>query len=349
MAVSMRLFVSEGWVPCPNRGMTQLDTCLFCEHLEEVELDGSSPAIVCAPPARSRQLGTTHHKNGNGNSSKKFASNSTSNSTASRVLKPKIDESTKDLLRLTSLRYPDWGVGRLTRAMRNEGRLISSRQVGHFLNSEGLALRENRLFRLEQKVVSGEIQPDAHQIEVLELADPCFKEWTTYGERPGQRLIQTTLPVYQGGRGTAIYAQIVMDSYSSYTFGMLHAGTHPLTGIMILQYFAFPFFRNHGYRVERISTPPLPVYANVGSQSYAAFLADLDLEYTLLTRESEYVKKFTNLFWKAWSSQLPKPSRVNLESLQFNLDEALENYNHHTALPGFPNLGSTAQSRIERV
>lgn len=338
MAEAVLLFVSEGLVPCPNRGLTKLDTCLFCGHLEGVDLDSIAPSLTCTPPPVQKSQVVRRNVRKPPLRSK-------------TPTQAKIDHPTRERLLDITLRYPEWGIGRITTWLRNQGVCISTRQISHFLHNEGLSRREKRLLRLEQRVVLGGLTPDQHQREVLEQMDSCFKEWTLSGNWPGQRLIQAVLPLYQGGRGTSVYAHIVIDTYSSYAFGLLHANPHPLAGIMLLQYSVLPFFRNQGLQVQglqvqRITTPETPIFVSKGAPSYASFLRDFGLEQVVLHRESEYIKRFNRVFWKAWSTGVRTPSRLHLDLLQQRLDSGLQHYNHNVSLPGFPNLEYTASRRI---
>lgn len=343
MAGVARLYVSQGFVPCPNRGSTKLDTCLFCDYLKEVDLDGASPSITCVPPQQDRQQGSvkepTHLAGQNSLHQTRRKSPSEPRS--------KLGDATQELLTELSMKNPDWGIGRLARALRSQGILVSSRQVGHFLGQAGLSLREHRLARLEELVVAGEVYPDERQIELLKQTDGCFHEWATCGKSPGQRLIQVSLPVYKGSGDTSINALVTIDTYSSRTFALLHGGTHPVNGALLLQYYVIPFYLQYGLNVQVVATFPSTSREKVQAASYTAFLTNLGVAHEMLTQESEYVKRFVRLFWNQWLRGLPKPSQANLSRLQEQLSTAIEQYNEYRPLPGFPNLGCTTSCRIQ--
>lgn len=333
MPVVSHLWVTRGRVQCPNRGTTKLNICLFCEHLTGLDLDNLDPSITCVPPVKPTQ----------GSKNPRPHRPTPPRPCATPVLTM---TDTQQHLASISFEHPEWGVARLTRALNDRGQIISPRQVTQFLGHSGLSLRYNRLCKLEEMVVTGEVHPTEHQQKLLEKFDTYFHEWARYGKWPGQKLIHTCLPVYRGQDGLSVNAQIVIDRYSSRTFALLHVGHPAVNAVLLLNGYVLPYFSQRGLRVEEISTPIVPLYQDSQTPSYRSFVNDLGIEQVLLSEESHYILRFQREFWHAWVTPVRERARIQLDQLQTELKSSLERFNRRHPIPGFPNLGRSSQCRI---
>ncbi|WDL95938.1 hypothetical protein [Alicyclobacillus sp. ALC3] len=335
--MEVQLYVSDGHIPCPNRGNINLDICLFCEHLTEVELDAANPFIRCTPPTVSAIAKTEpeplRYR------PKKSAHAKTLGNCEMQVL----NELVSDISRL----HPEWGVRRIKKSLESENVYASTRKISLVMEREGLLFQRNRMNRLMSLAMTEQVELTEHQVEVLELHDACFRERGLTGSYPGQHVIQASLQVDRERVGRPIMSQVVIDTYSGYTFANVHCDKPVLHAISVLQHYVLPFFKERHLRTEEITTAQIHPCKSGSDHSYTEYLCDLGIRHNSLEHEPALVQRFVQEFWKPWSRQLRVTDQGELRNLQSQLVKSLRRFNESASLPGFPNLGQSPRQRID--
>ena len=355
MVTEAHLYVTNGLIPCPNRGNIALDFCLFCAHLTAVDLDGSHPSIYCVPPLQPAG-GTPIQARHIAPPPQKVCE------LDDEGKRDPQDAALRERIVSASMEHPEWGVAHLTKCLQSEGVLVSARKVNRVFAEEGLSQQSDRVVRLEQQVLAGAIHPDDHQVQRIQQWDACFEERAQAGRWPGERLIHASLETGCSLDANVLRAEVVIDTYSSYTFVLLRSGDPRLSAAILLQYYVLPFFADLGHKVDRPfptrtlaslrespNSTASPLKAAAALQSYEAFLRQSSIHLEGLTAQSGYVTRFIREFWKAWAIKLPRTLHTpeQLRMLENRLTRDLAAFNSGHALPGFPNMGQTAIERLE--
>ena len=252
-----------------------------------------------------------------------------------------------------SLQHPAWGCDRLSDLLKLEGVSVSSPTVQSILIKHQMGSRYERLLKLEEKHLQEGIELSAEQVKLIEKANPAFAERHVESSKPGELLCQDLFYVGQLKGVGKVYLDAVVDTYSSYAFGFLHAGKLPEASVAALHNDVLPFYQQRGLKVEAVLTDNGREYCGREGHPYELYLALSDIEH----RRTRVRHPFTNgfvershrtvldeFFRAAFRSKL-YPS---VEELQADLDRWLEHYNRERPHQGYRNLGQRPIDRIER-
>jgi len=127
-----------------------------------------------------------------------------------------------------SLEHPAWGCDRLSAHLKLEGVSISGPTIQRILNKNDLRTRYDRWLRLEAEAAEEGFALTEEQLTFLERHNPQVKERHVESSRPGELLCQDTFYVGRLKGVGKVYLHAIVDSYSSYAFGLckISAPTH---------------------------------------------------------------------------------------------------------------------------
>ncbi|QQE77576.1 hypothetical protein [Alicyclobacillus sp. SO9] len=343
MASIAQLYVSNHRIDCPNRGNIDLDICLFCENLIDVSLDNVQPFIRCTPPVqanaeraqgRNRERKRTARRN-------KLKSGESSNTPGSDFKK---NIHTINKVISTSLRHPEWGISRVTETVQQQGTVVSRRKVGEIFKDQNMVYKEDRLRRLLVLAANDELELDAHQTELLNRHDLCFRDKHFVGDFPGHRLIQTSVAVPAKSIKAPLYADIVIDTYSGYTFGHIDMSPSRSSHVLLLQQSVFPFVSKLTAYPGQVFTPSSSIFSH---RQFTEYLSNLRIEQAFFTETPGLVHQFWRAFLQPWVKAVPAYELIRGTNLQSHFQRDLDDFNHTYPLPGFPNAKRSPQTRID--
>lgn len=251
-----------------------------------------------------------------------------------------------------SLEHPSWGCHRISHHLKLTGNYVSGPTVQRILHKNGLSTMYDRLFRLEEQAASQPLKLSAEQMAMIEKANPCVRERHIESSRPGELLAQDTFYVGHLKGVGKVYMNVVVDTYGSYAFALLHTGKLPEFGVALLHNDVLPFYEERGLKVNAVLTDNGSEFCGKQDHLYELYLALNDIEH----RRTKVRKPQTNGFVERFNrTALDEFFRVafrqkfyeNVESLQADLDAWLHNYNYMRPHRGYRNMGRRPHETID--
>jgi Integrase core domain. len=249
-----------------------------------------------------------------------------------------------DAIIISSLEHPGWGCVRLEQALKSQGISVSSPTIQKILIQHHMGNKNERLWKIEEKALTGEVNLNQEQIALIEKFNPCFRERFNESSRPGEILAQDFMLVgFLNGIGK-IYLQSVVDTYNSFAFGFLHTGKFPDNAVAILHNDVLPFFQQYRIRVNTIATNNNRQYSGTENHHYELYLLLNDIGHRKSPvhdgRSNGFNQRFNRIalnefFKKAFQ----KKSYDSIEKLQVDFDQWLLSYNNERPHNGYRNMG----------
>jgi transposase InsO family protein len=249
-----------------------------------------------------------------------------------------------------SLTHPAWGCIRLSRALKELGISISPPTVQSVLNKNNLRYKHERAMRLEEKMAGERQRLTAEQLRTIETNNPCFRERESESVRPGELLVQDTFFIgdYQGiGK---LYLQMVIDTYNSYAFCLIHVGKSSDYAVALLHNEVIPFYESRGLRVEAILTDNGLEYCGKGRHHFELYLMLNDIVHRRLrlrqAQTNGFIQRFRNTVLREFFLKKSRNHPDELPALQRELGSWLEDYNRRSALRGYRNFGKPPEQML---
>ena len=258
-----------------------------------------------------------------------------------------------------SLMHPFWDFYKLSNVLKLEGISISSLTVHSILSKHKMGNISDRLKRIEEdnlkRTMEENLQPTIdltpEKLTKIENAKANYQKKYFESSHPGRALTQDTFLVGSLDGIGQIYCYVVIDTYSSYAFGFLHASKQPKIAVAFLNNVVLPFFQDLDLAVETIFTDNGREFRGNKSHGYEIFLSLKGIQHprpkARYSKPNGYLKRFKliimdDFFQNAFRTKIFKP----LELLQKDLDLWIEHYNTKRPEPKIPNLG---RSPIETI
>jgi transposase InsO family protein len=156
--------------------------------------------------------------------------------------------------------------------------------------------------------------------------------------------IETAHPGYLGSQDTfyvgtpkgvgRLYQQTFVDTYSKVAFAKLYTPKTPITSADLLNDRVLPFFAEHSIPMLRILTDRGTGFCGkVEQHDYQLYLAMNDIGHTKTKAASPQTNGICERFHKTilqefYQITFRKKLYLNMESLQIDLDEWMQSYNH---------------------
>ncbi len=245
-----------------------------------------------------------------------------------------------------SIEHPAWGCVRLSTHLKNQGLTISSPTIQKILIQNEMGNKNARLWKLEEKVLQGEIQLTEEQMIRIEKFNPCFRERKNPAHYPAELLAQDTMMVGSLKGLGKVYLQSVVDTYNSFAFGFLHPGRLPDCAVAILHNDVLPFYKGQNISIKAIITNNGRQYCGSQKHHYELYLLLNDIEHRTAiihgTHNNGFVERFKQTVIKEFFQKaLFKKAYDSLEKMQSDFDEWLHYYNYERCHHGYPNMGKT--------
>lgn len=248
-----------------------------------------------------------------------------------------------------SLEHPGWGCVRLSDMLKSQGILISSPTIQKILIKNDMGNKNERLWKLEEMILAGEVQPSEEQITRIENFNPCFRERFNVSNRPAEILAQDTILVGSLNGIGKIYLQSAIDTYSSFSFSFLHPGKLPDCAVALLHNDVLPFYNQCNLQIKVIVTSNGRQYCGTEKHHYELYLMLNEIEH----RRTELHDKFTNGFAERFHrialdeffrKSLQSKTYDSIEMLQSDFEKWLHYYNYERPHHGYRNMGKNPYS-----
>ncbi|HYH02761.1 MAG TPA: DDE-type integrase/transposase/recombinase [Bacillota bacterium] len=251
-----------------------------------------------------------------------------------------------------SLEHPGWGCIKISQALKEAGKSISSPTVQSILNKNNLRDRVARITRLEEQFLRQEVELSPEQMRMIEKINPCFRERFHESLHPGELLVQDTFYIGEFKKAGKAYLQVVVDTYNSYAFCLLHKGKHSDYAVALLHNEVFPFYKRHGLEVKQVLTDNGREYCGKERHHYTLYMMLNDIEHQRLPlrecQKNGFMQRFRRSIQKEFfNPQLRKGKTQEITLIQQELVKWLDEYNHHRGLRGYPNLGKSPEQMLE--
>lgn len=247
---------------------------------------------------------------------------------------------------LLSIEHPGWGCVRLSNQLKGQGLVISSPTIQKILIKNEMGNKNERLWKLEEKALSGKIQLSEEQITKIEKFNPCFRERTNPTSGPAQLLAQDTIMVGSLSGIGKVYLQSVVDTYNSFAFGFLHPGRLPDCAVAALHNDVLPFYHGQNIQIKAIVTNNGRQYCGTEKHHYELYLILNEIEHQTTVIHNSlnngFIERFHQIvFSEFFQKILLKKAYDSIEKLQSDFDGWLYYYNFERPHHGYRNMGKT--------
>jgi len=269
-------------------------------------------------------------------------------------IKNRTDETTEAAVVAYAVEQPAHGQVRASNELRKRGVFISPSGVRCVWLRHHLARFKDRLKALEDQMAKENLILTESQIQALERKK---QDDIAAGE------IETAHPGYLGSQDTfyvgtlkgvgRIYQQTFIDTYAKVGFAKLYTTKTPITAADLLNDKVLPFYEKHELPLLRILTDRGTEYCGKAeTHDYQLYLAINDIEHTKTKAKSPQTNGICERFHKTMLQefyQVTFREKIyrDLETLQFDLDLWLEEYNHERTHQGKMCCGRTPMDTLE--
>ncbi len=248
------------------------------------------------------------------------------------------------------LEHPGWGCIRISEHLKKYNVKISSPTVQNILIKSRLGTKTERLIALEEKHAADFAVLSNEQLQLLEAANPCLRERHSESDRPGEVLAQDTLFLKAFKSFGKLYLHIVVDTYSSYAFGLIHASKVPDCAVALLHNDVLPFFRSYQLPVHAIITNKNREYYGGSRHHYQLYLALNEIEHRIIQsgsyRTNGFIERFEDIALSEFFNQ-PSPMPQSIAELQEEFERWLHHYNTARPHNRYRNMGAIPLQRID--
>jgi transposase InsO family protein len=250
-----------------------------------------------------------------------------------------------------SMEHPGWGCIRLSRALREQGIMISPPTVQSILNKNNLRDQTERTLQLEERAAREKRGLSAEQIAMIEKVNPCFRERVNETRLPGEMLVQDTFFVGRLKEVGKLYLQMAVDTYNNYAFCLLHIGKFSDYAVALLYHQVLAFYREHGLSVSSILTDNGREYCGKEQHHFELYLRLNEIEHRCLAKQQAQTNGFIQRFRHAvlhefFMPRLTDNNSDDLKSIQTALADWLLEYNTKKPLRGYRNFGKTPKAML---
>lgn len=252
-----------------------------------------------------------------------------------------------------SLLNPARGCNYLSDQLRREGILISYPTVQNILNRNGLGKRYDRWLELERQAHEAYLVPTAAQLKFLTKQNPQWRERKQHvqSSMPGEVLCQDTSSLGNWG-GERLILHAVVDTYSSYAFGLIWPSKQPEAAAGLLHTDVLPFYAGRDLPVGTILTDNGTEFCGTSEHPFEFYLQLNEIEHRRTKVRSPQTNGFVERFIRTVKEEFFEQARRtklydSLDELQADLADWLVFYNTDRAHQGYRNMGRTPLETID--
>jgi transposase InsO family protein len=248
--------------------------------------------------------------------------------------------------------HPAWGCNRVSDWLMLQGVSISPPTVQKLWNERNLGSRLDRWLALEKHVAETPLALTAEQVQFLEKNNPQWRERHVESSRPGELLSQDTFFVGHLKGVGKVYLQAVVDTCSSYAFGLLATSKQPETAALLLHNDVLPFYREKEIEISAMLTDNGREFCGTEAHPYELYLALNDIEHRRTQVRHPQTNGFVERFNRTVLDEFFRGAfrehfYESVEALQEDLDRWLVHYNTERPHQGYRNQGRRPIETIE--
>jgi hypothetical protein len=228
------------------------------------------------------------------------------------------------------LEHPAWGCVRLARELQAQAIHISSPTVQKILIQHQLGSRRERAAALERLVQEQHMNVSREQTLEIARFNPWFSEQQPALKQPGQLLAQDCALITRNG-ARALYAHLIVDSYSHYCHVLAHPHNSATAAIELIEQHALPCYKQQGWPARCILTSTAPQYHGSAQHAFGHYLAAHGIEHRPAYRSANHLtaplaRTRALLLSTLGAAELSKQQNLDSDQLQRLLDAWVEDY-----------------------
>lgn len=253
-------------------------------------------------------------------------------------LRLKLDETVLQL----SEEHPGWGSIRLCNELKAQKINISPATVSNILIKHQMGTKYERFLKLKVKYTENMTGLSKEQLMILEEFDIQRRDQELWGSRPGELLVQDTIYVGYFQNCGEVYLQTIIDSYSSYVFGVLHINKKSDYAVFILHNEVIPYFNKIQLPVKAILTDNGHEYCGKEQHHFELYLKLNNIEHRknqLRQNSNHFIQQFIKIVTAEFFNKIDVSKDFeNLEVIQKKFTQWLNYYNQEHPYCDFSGL-----------
>ena len=249
-----------------------------------------------------------------------------------------------------SLSNPAWGCCRMALELKAAGLAVSSPVIQKLLIRRGLGKREDRVVEVERSVLRNN-SVGAGALAFCERIDPRFRERQETGFRPGRMVVQDTVDLGNVTGAGPVFAQIAVDTFSCWTWVMLHPAHEPRAAVDLLRLRVEPQLRDWGLRLDILQTPSTVEYygRRGGTHNFHEWVDARAVhqyaEAGVRSRHGFIQAAVRDIHAGFCTVALDSAGKTTIDQIQTRLDAWLDAY-HLQPIPGWPLFGRSPSEAV---
>jgi transposase InsO family protein len=255
-------------------------------------------------------------------------------------------------IKALALKHPAKGCGYVSGLLALEGIKLSQVTVQEILARHDLGTKRDRWLALERQHQAEGIELSAEQERYLEKLNPSFAERHVESSAPGELLSADTFTVGSIKGIGRIYMHVVVDTYGSMAFGMLHTTKQPEAAVSVMHNDALPFYKARKLGVKAVLTDNGREFCGTDTHPYEMYLElnGIDHRRTRIRtpRTNGFVERFNRTVKdEFFASAFRAKMYANVAGLQHDLDAWMQHYNYNRPHLGYRNQGRRPIDTVE--
>jgi len=254
------------------------------------------------------------------------------------------------LILVMSLEHPGWSCITLSDQLKLEGVSVSSPTIQNILIKNGMGRKYERLLKLEELALQRAIELTPEQSSQVRRFNPCYREIDNASSRPGELLAQRIYYIRRGLKDRRwLHLHIVVDTYSSYAFGLLQFSNRAEAAVAVLQNDVIPFYRHLGLNIQAIVIDQLRDwhFTESDERRYDIYLAHNEIERQSSVFYNGFIARFHRTVSDEFLPTFRAKSYKTIGAAQNAFDGWLLHYNTERAHEGYRNMGKRPMDAIQ--
>lgn len=264
------------------------------------------------------------------------------------IPKNRVEPEVEDAVVKMAFEYPAYGQSRACNELRKKGIFISAAGVRCVWQRHNLEVFEKRLKALEEQVAKdGLILTEAQVIAMERKREKQEAHGEIETEHPGYLVAQDTYYVGTIKGVGRIYQQTVIDTYSRVAFAKLYTSKHAITSADVLNDRVLPFFEQQEIPVLRMLTDRGTEFnGRPENHEYELYLQLENIDHSKTRVRHPQSNGICERLHRTMQDEFYAVTfrtklYQGLETLQADLDDWLQHYNHERPHSGRYCFGKT--------
>jgi transposase InsO family protein len=264
------------------------------------------------------------------------------------IPKNRVEPEVEEAVVKMAFEYPAYGQSRASNELRKKGIFISAAGVRCVWQRHDLEIFEKRLKALEERVAKdGLILTEAQVIAMERKREKQEAHGEIETEHPGYLVAQDTYYVGTIKGVGRIYQQTVIDTYSRVAFAKLYTSKHAITSADVLNDRVLPFFEQQEIPVLRMLTDRGTEFnGRPENHEYELYLQLENIDHSKTKVRHPQSNGICERLHRTMQDEFYAVTfrtklYQDLETLQADLDEWLQHYNHERPHSGRYCFGKT--------